>query len=146
MNNTNERLADVAQFYNSGLGGGDVNLVATADPVLGSDPVARLELKRGNWILLMSTAHWTTAMPTSSTPVLTLSRWYRVVETEEQPRVTSATTAERYVTLQGADWPADFLTNTIGKPYRPTRAVLMDNVIAVYERTIRLETSGAWTY
>ena len=59
-------------------------------------------------------------------------RWYRVTaadEREGQPL--------RELTLQGPDWwiPA----NT------PTSAALVPGVVAVYEKTIRLETSTLWT-
>jgi hypothetical protein len=156
INTTNERLVDVATFYNSGLGGGDVNLTVTS-----LDPAGHLELQRGNWILLMSNVHlYEPAGPgTPLRPGVPLFGWYRVVETEEEPRVITAPSpptpgvAERYVTLQGADWPVDYLASSItistaagsiAKPPRPTRAVIMPDVLAVYETTVRLQTSGAW--
>jgi hypothetical protein len=156
INPTNERIVEVEFLDPKGLGGGDVNLTAVA-----LDPIGHLELKRGNWILLMSTAHPATPVPsaTPTTPGVSLFRWYRVVETEEEPRLITAPSpptpgvAARFATLQGGDWPAEYLETPLAatatapaKPFRPTRAVLMSNVIAVYERTIRLETSGAWTY
>ncbi len=137
MNNVNEQIANVAAFHNGGLGGGDVTL--------GADTLEQLQVKPGQWLMLMATPH----PKTSSAPGISLFHWYRVIDAEDEPRVgTSVYPYERDVVLQGPDWPVAYFAS-LSSPapdQRPTRAVLMSNVVAVYERTIRLEQSGLWSY
>ncbi|MCA9124916.1 MAG: hypothetical protein KDB11_32290 [Planctomycetales bacterium] len=137
MNDLNEKIANVASFHNLGLGGGDVTL--------GADTLEQLEVKPGQWLMLMSTPH--PKVPTSSAPGVSLFSWYRVIDMEDEPRSGSSVYAwERDVVLQGPDWPVSYFASLTspGPAQRPTRAVLVSNVVAVYERTIRLEISDSW--
>lgn len=145
MDAQNERVVDVAAFHNAGLGGGDVTL--------GASTTAELEVTPGQWLMLMATPH--AMVPgsggTPNTPGVSLFRWYRVIDTEEEPHPGSSVFSwEREVVLQGSDWPKTYLDDVDPDPSvvapRPTRAVIVSNVVAVYERTIRLERSGLWTY
>lgn len=58
-------------------------------------------------------------------------RWYRVVSSQEADPATNS--AE--VTVEGADW----ITPSTG-----VEAVLVPGVVAIYERTLRLESQSAW--
>jgi len=154
MNAQNERVVSVTAFHNAGLGGGDVTLGAATSE--------ELDLKPRQWLMLMATPH--AMVPgsggTPNTPGVSLFRWYRVIDTEEEPHPGSSVFSwEREVVLQGPDWPSrtpavtpprDYLDDVDPDPSvvapRPTRAVIVSNVVAVYERTIRLERSGLWTY
>jgi outer membrane protein insertion porin family len=60
-------------------------------------------------------------------------RWYRVVDVSE---VAGSGPYTRDVTLFGPDWHITAAS---------TEATLLNNIVAVYEKTIRLETSGLWT-
>jgi hypothetical protein len=60
-------------------------------------------------------------------------RWYRVVDVSE---VAGSGPFTRDVTLFGPDWHIAAAS---------TEATLLNNIVAVYEKTIRLETSGLWT-
>lgn len=141
MNEQNERVVNVATFHNDGLGGGDVTLGAATSE--------ELEIKPGQWLMLMATPH--PMIPgTPNVPGVSLFRWYRVFDTEDEPHAGSSVfTWERDVALQGPDWPKDYFDDvdpTAAVAPRPTRAAVVSNVVAVYERTIRLERSGLWTY
>ncbi|MEO2020270.1 MAG: hypothetical protein ABGX05_00480 [Pirellulaceae bacterium] len=59
-------------------------------------------------------------------------RWYRVLNAAP---VVSNGAATRQVTLQGADWEL---------PAAKTQATIMEGVIGVFEKRIRLETSSLW--
>jgi len=126
----NERLVEVNQFYGSGLGGGEVELDSAA--------LTDLDAQPNDWLVLMgSYTIGGTAVP--------IFRWYRVVEAEEELR-TGTKYGKPYffrdVTLQGADWPT---VNPLTGGAFTTYATIVSNVFAVYEKTIRLETSGMFT-
>ncbi|MDA1054179.1 MAG: hypothetical protein O3C40_27345 [Planctomycetota bacterium] len=129
-----EHVVDVRNFIASGLAGGDVTLQ-------GSSP-DDLDLQAGNWVMLMDFL--------SGVPYF---RWYRVVATEESAQL-SGTNWQRDVTLHGADWPTSLVANTnlywsSSPPPAgtvPTRVAVIDNVVAVYEKTVRLETGNLWEF
>lgn len=114
-----ERVVDVAQFYGSGYAGGDVRLQTTSP----TRPSKDLDVKQGEWLMLSALS--------GTTPVF---RWFRVVSTDSGPLGSGPYT--RDVTLQGPDWNPNWTSN---------QATLLNGVVAVYEKTIRLETSGIWT-
>lgn len=138
MDGQTERIATVTSFYNAGISGGDVEL--------GAPNADSLDLKRGDWLMLAATAYPRAA---GNTDADSLFKWYRVVETEDDVRVVSGS-SRRDVTLAGPDWPAAYLTNSpSGTPPGlgvTTYAFLVSDVVAVFERTINLETSSLWTY
>jgi len=157
----NERLAWIVgpstnanaapQFHGDGYGGGDVTLEAATSE--------DLELNSGDWVMLMQNLK-TTA------PYTPMFRWYRVAETEVPywdgtqylegrpiDRTLPGNSArpgafERDTTLIGSDWPwtstADRIPDASGSPLPVTFATLVTGVVAVYEKTIRLETSSLW--
>ena len=130
-------------FYAGGISGGDVLLVdkglafqLAGAPVPAPAP-QDLVVKRGQWILL--------ARNSAVGPIF---RWYKVTEADPDEAGTT-TSAEllgsappagfpaRHVTLFGQDWTFD--------PANQTFAYIMPGVVAVYEKTIRLENSSLWT-
>lgn len=127
----NERLLDVAGFDGSGYGGGEVRLETRT-----GRPVQDLALRTGDWVMLSAKV----GTGTSSNP-LHYFRWYRVLSAEDAVDGTGPWT--RNVTLQGTDWDLPALLLTSGPVV--TQATVLNNVVAVYEKTIRLETSSLWT-
>ncbi len=145
------------QFHGDGYGGGDITLEAATPE--------ELDLRSGDWIMLMQNLHVHSTR--EGTPYTPLFRWYRVAETDKpywdgtqylEGRPIDRTIAgnssrpgnyERDVTLIGSDWPVEFSN---GNPVSADRigaipvtyATLVTGVVAVYEKTIRLETSSLW--
>jgi hypothetical protein len=123
----NELVVSVAAFHSSGYGGGDVTLQsATKD---------ELDLKPGNWVLLMG--NLTTSV--SGLSNIGVFRWYQVAAADLSPADDDSDGLyEMDVTLQGSDWPLALTTaNT-------TQVGLFANVVGVYEKSIRLQHSGLW--
>lgn len=110
-----ENVVSVVDGSGTGLSGGDVQLKANTNP-------ARLHLQSlspGNWLMLHQ-------IRPSTSGNISYFRWYRVVAAEES----SQSSNQRTVTLQGPDWPGPMVGHT---------AILVRNVVSVYEKTIRLE-------
>lgn len=134
-NTAAEHVVNVRDFVANGLAGGDVTLEGTSPD--------DLELRSGNWVMLMD-------FISSGVPFF---RWYRVVATEESAQPSGANW-QREVTLHGADWPSNLVQdtydywNTTPTPpgITPTRVAVIDNVVAVYEKTVRLETGNLWEF
>jgi hypothetical protein len=137
MNAQNERVVNVAAFHNGGLGGGDVTL--------GASTAEELDLRPGQWLMLMATPGQMIprSAPCPNFPGVSLFRWYRVVDTEDEPRDETANGSvypwERDVVLQGPDWPLAYFASLTSPNQRPTRVAVVSNVVAVYERSIQLE-------
>lgn len=135
MNAQNERVVNVALFHNGGLGGGDVTL--------GASTAEELDVKPRQWLMLMATPGpmIPRSAPCPNFPGVSLFRWYRVLDAEEAPRNVPGSVYpwERDVVLQGPDWPVSYFASLTGPAQRPTRAALVSNVVAVYERSIQLE-------
>jgi hypothetical protein len=140
---TSERTVYVPVIY-GGAGGGEVVLQAT-----GSTDLNLLKLKRGQWILLCQMGF----IP-PGTPALagTLSNWqfipprwnwYKVIAADDAIVGPVTGFAERSVTLTGPDLNSSPPSAT--GPYWFTTAAIVDNVIAVYEKEIRLEVDSDWT-
>jgi len=116
-----ERTFNVEKFHNSGYAGGDVALASDSEEDLE-------ELSDGDWILLRATSG-----------SASIFGWYDVQEVEPDPRdpedSDSSYTYEVDATLFGRDWDSSLTTTATWVP----------GVVAVYEKTIRLEKSGMWT-
>jgi hypothetical protein len=119
----NERLVNVTFLDPMALAGGEVTLTTRDN----TRPAKDLQLGQGQWVMLMG------ADATHS-----VFKWYRVLAVEPEPRGTGP--YQRNVTLFGQDWDFTQMTTPPG-----TQALLMSGVVAVYEKTIRLETSSLWT-
>lgn len=147
-----ERICGL-QFLNGlGLGGGDV-LISAGDASAMSSGEAEdyLDVAPNQWIMVCS---WV-ARPTNPAPSTTIYpnvygqnrlarpiyRWYRVVATDKAPEIQNIDGTPmwvRYLTLDGPDWDPQEL-NSSGTGLTGTYAVLVDGVVAVFERTIRRE-------
>lgn len=119
-----ERTATVNQSsMNSlrvGVGGGRILLqVAQRSP----DNQRWLDMENGQWIML--------AGRVSRPRAMSIFKWYRVVSTG--PVFLSNSYYQRYVTLDGPDWPSTDISQT--------RAVIMSGVVGVY--TVPMEREGA---
>jgi hypothetical protein len=136
MDDLNERVVSVEDFYAAGVGGGDLRLRGGS--------AEQLALKSGDWLMLMANLTVGSAGP-PTIPYTPYFRWYRVVETDNEPEF-SGGVWYRDATLQGPDWPVWTSSPTAAPTATNTRAALIANVFAVYERTIRLETSSLWSY
>jgi hypothetical protein len=114
----------VAGFPGFGIGGGEIRFQHPATP---SPPVA---LKPGQWVML--------AGRITSGTTYDYYRWYRVVAADvltnnANPPVVDPNKANntwQYVTLAGQDWN-DATTDT--------QIWIFDNVVTVYEKSMRLE-------
>jgi hypothetical protein len=125
INEINERVATVTAFPGGGLNGGGVTIQSTVS-------ADYLDLRAGNWVLLMSRP-----APFSSAGIMGQHfRWYRVTDTEVEPRVysTSPNVWERDVTLDGPDWRPDIATEM----------AIISNVVHILERTVRLGSTSLW--
>jgi hypothetical protein len=143
LDGVSERVATIPHtaqytgFQGGGVTGGDVSLM-----VRNQRPATDLELKRGQWVVL---ARNSGAMSNNG-PVFTgpIFRWYKVMEVD--PSVTDSKelsgnppsgTTIRHATLYGPDWVPDVNF--------PTLVYIVPDVIAVYEKQIRLENTSLWT-
>jgi len=140
----NERLAFVSQFHSEGFGGGDVELQTRP-----SRPASDLAVREGEWVMLsamvdagalfkpLASGH-TVANTQQFVPMF---RWYRVMAADG---ITGTGPYTRNVTLQGFDWNEVYALQALGRATQ-TQATLLNGVVAVYEKTICLETSSLWT-
>ncbi len=143
MDAANERVViipDVTDFYSSGYGGGDVRLAARIGGTV-AEQVADLEIREGQWVMLSG------VVPTNTAGVFTvMHKWYRVLaadsEVDSNPHPVT-NTAWKNVTLTGPDWPV-LTTGNLGGVLN-TQVTIMPGVVAVFDKTIRLESSSMWT-
>jgi len=127
-------------FSNTGVigyGGGDISIFE----VINQPPLDDAELRVGDWMMLIN-GHYDTITPPTNQQIVNLN-FYRVIETTP-----GSTTVPSRVTLQGPDFeftddtgPTD-PANPTAPDNTKTYAVLIPNVIAVYERTIKPERSS----
>jgi len=143
MDRDNERIViipTIADFWSGGFGGGDVRMAARlGDPL--DRQIADLDIRQGQWVMLSGRVNTNTA------GVFTvIHKWYRVVaadsEVDLNPHPTSGT-AWKNVTLTGPDWPVWSTTNQGGVVN--TQVTVMPGVVAVFDKTIRLENTSLWT-
>ncbi len=109
-----ERTVNVG-FTGGGVGGGEVLLTAATE--------AALNLRPNDWLMLSG------RVSNAQSTLVPTFKWYRVSDTEAEVTY-NGTNYERYVTLAGSDWDT-----TATNP----RAVVVEGVVGVYEKTIRLE-------
>jgi hypothetical protein len=100
-----------------GINGGEVTLSGTT--------AEEVSVRNGQWIMLM-------AQTTISGHRMPLCRWYRVIDADDP--VQSGATYTNTVSLAGGDF-TDFYDNNPG-----VRAIICKGVVAVYEKTIKLES------
>ncbi|HLA84122.1 MAG TPA: hypothetical protein VJL29_04955 [Thermoguttaceae bacterium] len=162
-----ERLAKVV-FTGGGYGGGDATIyVPTVDGAnwfgLKVDDkkayAAYLNVRKDQWILVMGlkpdTRLSSFSRPSQLDDHRRVAQWYRVVAVDEVQRHSEVAATEittigsgndayyRRVTLAGPDWDANVWDPTLPASPAPTTitaaAVLIDDVIGVYTKTIELD-------
>lgn len=162
----NERVAQIPitgsynGFISGGVGGGDVALMPRNASLTQAAAELELDVKAGDWVLLSRTNPYTLrrvvddtangfaagspVLDTNGNPITAQAprshRWYRVIAADsgliDSDTITNAPPDSwiRFVTLEGPDWPTD----------RYTQVTLVKNVVAVFEKTVRLDTSSLW--
>jgi hypothetical protein len=122
------RIANNTDFYGGGVTGGDMHLTEVDTTPTTEERLRRLSLRTGQWVMLRSR---TVATSNNQTRTMPLCRWYRVIDADDPD--TSNYTVN--VTLFGPDWEKD-QTN----PINQADVIVCQGVVAVYEKTIKLET------
>ncbi len=125
-----ERTAFVRDFYGDGIGGGDLQL--------GAANKSDLELRTGDWVMFSGMKPRLGGLDP-----IQVHKWYRVLNAGEEVTPDSGEWS-RDVTLIGPDWDWRQLLTLSGS--RTTQVTVARGVVAVFEKTIRLETSSLWTY
>jgi len=125
-----ERVVDVTAFNSNGYNGGDVVL-----HVDGLDREDDLKMKEGEWLMLAG-------IDTNVSPWRYYFQWYRIQTADAGPTPAGGGGYDRDLTLFGADWPGQDLVPPL---IDVRKAVWIPGIVAVYEKTIRLETSSLWT-
>ncbi len=141
-----ERVATVSAFF----GGGDVRL--EADEASGGK-LSDIEVNEGDWIMLTRMMAISSSTPTSLQPTDILQpvfSWYRVIRSADAQSQDSNGDGSlehiRDVTLEGPAWDPDLTPTPIknhnlsGSNYG-TQAVIVPDVAAVYQKTIKLDLS-----
>jgi hypothetical protein len=131
-----ERVVDVSAFWGAGIGGGDMSL--TPSP---SQPNGDMKVRVGDWVMLSGRLR---NPLNSNTPGASVFRWYRVVSADsELHRDTNNNIWLRDISVQGADWNPAFFASSARN--FTTQATIVSGVVAVFEKTVRLEGSSLWT-
>jgi len=135
---TGERLVAGA-LAGDGSTGGEVELYA-------NDP-RWLKLRSHDWVLLSGV--YTYRHPNSGQTVLSnvpAFQWYRVTDCDSEPEQGSfgpgnpQYTQRIYASLMGQDWNKDIVNPVLGTGGQYTfQATIVQGVVAVYEKTVRLE-------
>ncbi len=136
-NYASERVVVASSFFSGqpAFGGGDVQLATRA-----GRPAGDLELRGGDWVMLSS-------VKLTAVGTVQVHKWYRVISAGEDPIWDTATGRFfREVTLTGPDWDWGHMgTNTPLNYATPTQVTIVRRVVAVFEKTVRLELSSLWT-
>lgn len=115
-----ERVYTSVSLTSGGVNGGEVQI--------GAPNAYELDgISNNSWVMLAGSTN-------SGPPDF---KWYRIIGVDT---VTGTGPYYRTLTLQGADWQRfEWFNGT------PTQATIVAGVVGVFERTIRLETTGLWT-
>jgi prepilin-type N-terminal cleavage/methylation domain-containing protein len=119
---------DFADAGGTGFAGGEVYLTWAAPQTPANDTFAedvQLHLRAGEWVMLAR------GVQHASGPVFPTFRWYKVADCDREPEYHAAESHYALAaSLAGPDWDT-----SPGE----TIAVLMEGVVGVYEKTIRLD-------
>lgn len=135
MDDENERVVQIrlnppGEFFSGGITGGDA--IIRPRPGRTEDD---LELDTGQWVML--SARYLAPPPANS---IVVHKWYRVLSTDKEIDFDNNGPL-RHVTFFGPDFD---VANVL--PAAPVvQVTIMEGVIGVYEKTIRLEQSSLWT-
>lgn len=133
---TNERVLEVTDFFSSsGYSTGEVQISVTGGTLEEAEDLY-LKVSNGDWICLARRIPPAGGTP-ASFPRGDVYQWYKVVMVDEVVPTTPAGGFTRRLTINGPDWPAS--------SYLPTHAILVDGVVGVYSKRVRLENSSPWS-
>jgi hypothetical protein len=152
-----ERTAAV-RFIGGGLNGGEVELVSHIPPSNALESAKAFKnlsrIREGNWILISGPGPDDPSTNPGSFPNDPNDRtghifyWYRVGTIEAEPALASNPTSGspevvRRATLRGPDWPAGvtYVPITTAAPIQPYaygEAIIMSNIVNVFEQTVEL--------
>lgn len=144
---TSERIVEVASFIGSGgYSTGEVQLQCAATSREDAEDIT-LKLANGDWICLARRLPRTAGMmyPRGNNfPRGDIYQWYRVVMVDEVIDSTGSATGTvgpftRRVTISGPDWAS------LGGALDPTHAIIVDGVVGVYTKRVRLESQSPWS-
>ena len=119
---TGERAVTVSQFYDSGVGGGSLQLARPINDIGTDSPPAGITIKENDWVALCNTAG--------------LCRWYRVAAVGDS-NPTDTSTTPQYLTLVGPDWQSPAAGSD-------KLVALGQSVVGVYTTTVELDTDPTW--
>ncbi|HEX5105920.1 MAG TPA: hypothetical protein VFV87_19010, partial [Pirellulaceae bacterium] len=138
--------ADFTEVGGTGYGGGEMLLIWPADGSTIANNATNFEIARqtlkarsGDWIMLGGFAPRLLANGAYAYDV-PVFKWYRVTEADHEPEYHPS--EQHYavaVSLSGQDWDTS-LCGIANTPGTNAQATLMTGVVAVYEKSIRLET------
>ncbi|MEK6235475.1 MAG: hypothetical protein N2C14_12275, partial [Planctomycetales bacterium] len=128
LNQEREVNVDLADFYDGGLGGGSVriNWTSTTEPL----DQQIYDVKADDWVMLYGRLQADDGNG-GIVPGALIAQWYRVIATDDS---SEAQNGSRELTLQGGDWFPEKISTGTG-----TKMVIMDRVIGVYEKTVKIE-------
>ena len=124
-----ERQVQVSAFNGTGLRGGTIQ-IAVPGGLSSSQAAAELAVRRGQWVLLSGVY--------ADAPRVTAHAWYRVIGVDSV-QGGGSNPWYRWITIDGADWPLFDPGRAVGVPIADTRVTLVDNVVNVTSKTIKME-------
>jgi hypothetical protein len=127
-------------FHSTGYGGGEVTISATSPD--------RLRMRAGDWLMLSGHVMARDPVNNVATTVPTF-KWYKVTDADEDPRgpttINGTPYYQRDVTLVGPDWDMQDVLPISGPGNNvpdDVEVTIIPNIVAVFDRTIRLERDG----
>lgn len=153
---TNERVLRVVDFFSSGgFSTGEVTIFQEGGTLEQAEDQG-LKISNGDWICLarrLPSRRIFPGMPPTRTnshyPRGDIYQWYKVVMVDDVIPDGSGNFFRR-LTINGPDWPVhdtdvddDDLASTYSSA--PTHAIIVDGVVGVYSKRVRLETQSPWS-
>ncbi|QDU76401.1 hypothetical protein Pan97_34500 [Bremerella volcania] len=151
---TNERVLRVTDFFGSGgFSTGEVTIFQEGGTLEQAEDQT-LKISNGDWICLarrLPSRRIFPGMPPTRTnsryPRGDIYQWYKVVMVDDVVPDGSGNYSRR-LTINGPDWPveetdADGTAGTLLSV--PTHAIIVDGVVGVYSKRVRLETQTPWS-
>lgn len=131
-----ERIVEIPAggfLSSSGYSTGEVQIAQTGGTLEQAEDIT-LKISNGDWICLVRRLPRTTP---SLFPRGDIYQWYRVVMVDEV--VSTGTGFTRRLTINGPDWAS------LGGALDPTHAIIVDGVVGVYTKRVRLESQSPWS-
>ncbi|MEW4561389.1 hypothetical protein AB1K70_02620 [Bremerella sp. JC770] len=146
----NERVLRVTEFFGSGgYSTGEVTIFQEGgDLELAEDQT--LKVSNGDWICLARRLPASRSGTTNTHhPRGDMYQWYKVVMVDDVVADGSGNFTRR-LTINGPDWPvedtdADTDSDATSLSSAPTHAIIVDGVVGVYSKRVRLETQTPWS-